>query len=56
MINIIFLILAIIIDLLKYEEIVNKYSEEYAIVVPIDYGLFEKACLLRGISSFLIDI
>lgn len=41
---------------IEIEEIVNKYNEEYTIVASIDYGLFEKACLLRGISPFLIDI
>jgi uroporphyrinogen decarboxylase len=41
---------------IEIEEIVNKYSEEYAIVASIDFGLFEKACLLHGISPFLMDL
>jgi len=40
----------------ELEEMEDKYSEEYALVGSIDFGLFEKACLLRGLDRFLIDL
>jgi len=42
----------------RFDELqeLEKHAQDYALIGSIDFGLFEKACLLRGFGRFLRDL